>query len=83
MPGHPPPTPPAYVAQLERRQEEQQRELDALRSRVGADSLTHQHQLGWLAGWVLAIGKKLSIDPKDVQPVTFKAPHPSLEVREG
>lgn len=74
MAALPPPTPPAYVRQLAERVEEQHRELSALRSKQGADALSVQHQLGWIAGWVLAIGRHLGIDAKAVKPVHFDVP---------
>lgn len=42
----PVPTPPAYVIQLERRQHEQQKEIDELKSIQGADLLAINHLLG-------------------------------------
>lgn len=78
MPLPPPETPPAHYRLLEARVDrqaaelqEQRTQLQALRSKQGADALSVQHQLGWLAGWVLAIGRKLGVDASSVKPHKF------------
>lgn len=74
MPLPPDHAPPPYYRQLEEKLERQQRELADLRSLQATDNLSLQHQLGWLAGWVLAIGSKLGVEAKAVRPVHFDAP---------
>lgn len=55
-----PPTPPAHVAQLERRAEEQHTELRNLRSVVHANHLAVMHDLGQLAAEMLRVSQRLS-----------------------